>query len=891
MIEYAKEPFTDKESLGVLNKYVRDWFTKNFDGLTPPQRYSFKLISEGRNTLVTAPTGSGKTMSAFLSIISRLFDYSLEGKLENRVYCIYVSPLRALNNDIHRNLARPLEEVYDAIKKDRGIEIIKHNIRQVTIGVRTGDTTQKERQQMLAKPPNILVTTPESLAILLNSQKFVEHLKTVEFLVLDEVHELANNKRGVHLSLSVERLANLANGRFARVGLGATLYPLDEAAKYLAGYNGKEPNDCMIVDASWSKKLDVKVISPVKDLIYAKEGEIEDELYKRINGIIKESKTTLIFTNTRSGTERVVFNLKKRFGYGEDIAAHHGSLSRESRLEVEEMLKKGSIKCAVSSTSLELGVDIGSIENVVQLGSPKSVTRAVQRIGRAGHSYKSTAKGEMIVLNRDDLVECTVMLDAALKRHLDSFTVPQNALDVLAQHIVGMALAKRWDVDEAYSVVKGSYAYHNLQKQDFVALLNYLAGNYVGLESRRVYGKIWYDEKENAFGKRGKFTKVIYMLNLGTIPDEVAVNVVLEGTKRWIGNIEEEFLMRLKPGDIFTLGGKLYKFEYAKAMKCYVTQAQASSPTIPPWFSEQLPLSFELATRIGEFRAEFGKVMNSYLGRRKTAYGRTSRMPKEISDYLGKFPVDENSKTAIFSYFAEQLLYAKALPSIEMLLIESTADPATEKHYLIFHSLFGRRVNDALSRAFAMEIGELLNEDIGIMINDNGFMLVSDESLHIDSKIMQEAINDLSSGNLASDMRKNIRNTELMKRIFRHVAGRSFMILRNYKGWRIGVGRQQTNSQLVFKAAEEMDPNFPLIKEAYREILNEKMDLPRAEQVLAMLKDGKMRWEIIETPLPSPFAHSLITFGRADVVLMKERGRYLQYLHKQVMKKIGGKAR
>ncbi len=599
MIEYAKEPFTDKESLGVLNKYVRDWFTKNFDGLTPPQRYSFKLISEGRNTLVTAPTGSGKTMSAFLSIISRLFDYSLEGKLENRVYCIYVSPLRALNNDIHRNLARPLEEVYDEIKKDRGIEIIKHNIRQVTIGVRTGDTTQKERQQMLAKPPNILVTTPESLAILLNSQKFVEHLKTVEFLVLDEVHELANNKRGVHLSLSVERLANLANGRFARVGLGATLYPLDEAAKYLAGYNGKEPNDCMIVDASWSKKLDVKVISPVKDLIYAKEGEIEDELYKRINGIIKESKTTLIFTNTRSGTERVVFNLKKRFGYGEDIAAHHGSLSRESRLEVEEMLKKGSIKCAVSSTSLELGVDIGSIENVVQLGSPKSVTRAVQRIGRAGHSYKSTAKGEMIVLNRDDLVECTVMLDAALKRHLDSFTVPQNALDVLAQHIVGMALAKRWDVDEAYNVVKGSYAYHNLQKQDFVALLNYLAGNYVGLESRRVYGKIWYDEKENAFGKRGKFTKVIYMLNLGTIPDEVAVNVVLEGTKRWIGNIEEEFLMRLKPGDIFTLGGKLYKFEYAKAMKCYVTQAQASSPTIPPWFSEQLPLSFELATRIG----------------------------------------------------------------------------------------------------------------------------------------------------------------------------------------------------------------------------------------------------------------------------------------------------
>ena len=276
------------------------------------------------------------------------------------MYCLYISPLRALNNDIHRNLTRPLEEVFELIKKEKGVKIIKENIKQVRIGVRTGDTTPKERAEMLKHPPHILVTTPESLAILLNSSKFVENLKTVQYVIIDEIHELANNKRGVHLSLSVERLANITGSRFTRIGLGATLYPLDEAAKFLVGCSGAKPNDCTIVDASWSKKIDVITTSPVKDMIYTPDRTVEEKMYKAIDETIKKSKTTLIFTNTRSGTERVVFNLKKRFGYGEDIAAHHGSLSRESRLEVEDMLKKGSLKCAVSSTSLELGVDIGA---------------------------------------------------------------------------------------------------------------------------------------------------------------------------------------------------------------------------------------------------------------------------------------------------------------------------------------------------------------------------------------------------------------------------------------------------------------------------------------------------------------------------------------------------
>ena len=888
MISYAGKPFSDAESIAVLNPYVKDWFMKNFGELTPPQKYAFKLISERKNLLITAPTGSGKTISGFLSIISKLFDYSLEGKLEDKVYCIYVSPLRALNNDVYRNLTLPLEQIYSEIVKDKDEDILKGNMRKVTIGVRTGDTTQQERRKMLLKPPNILVTTPESLAIILNSRKFMEHLSGLEYVIIDELHELANNKRGVHLSLSLERLKEEVGGRISLIGLGATLYPLDEAAKFLVGSAASSTEDCVIVDASWSKKLDVVTRSPVRDLIYTDGQKIEDEMYKMVNQIIKENKSTLIFTNTRSGTERVVFNLKRRFGYGEDIAAHHSSLSRESRMEVEDLLKKGALKCAVSSTSLELGVDIGAIEDVVQLGSPKSVTRAIQRIGRAGHSYKATAKGEMIALDRDDLVECTIMLDAALKKHLDSFRVPEAPLDVLAQHIIGMSIARKWGVDEAFSLVRKAYSYRALQRKDFDALLNYLAGNYVGLESRRVYGKIWYDEKEKMFGRRGKMAQVIYMLNLGTIPDEVAINV-FDLNKKWIGNIEEEFLTKLKPGDIFTLGGRLYRFEYAKGMKCFVSEAKTSAPTIPPWFSEQLPLSFELAEEIGKFRGSFASVLSASIKKRRISrVSKSTKMPAEVKKVLSQLPMDENAMDAVFRYFLEQILFAKEVPNNKLMLVEQTHDIEGDKNYLVFHALFGRRVNDTLSRLFGIVLGEMLDMDVGILVGDNGFMLELERESKLSQKAVEELFSNVFSSDIISTIRLNIRKTEMMKRRFRQVAGRSFMILKNYKGWKISVGRQQVNSQLLLNAVEEIDPDFPVLKETYREVMEDVMDVPRAKEVIERLSKGTIKYKFITTQTPSPFAHKTLTFGHADVIMMKNKHDYLKELNRLVLKRING---
>jgi len=494
------------------------------------------------------------------------------------------------------------------------------------------------------------------------------------------------------------------------------------------------------------------------------------------------------------------------------------------------------------------------------------------------------------VLNRDDLIECSVLLDAALKKHLDAFVVPQNALDVLAQHIIGMSLTKNWNIDEAYGVIRGVYAYHELPKEDYMSLINYLAGNYVGLESRRVYGKIWYDENEQMFGRRGKLAKVIYMLNLGTIPDEVAVNV-FNTNKKWIGNIEEEFLTKLKEGDIFTLGGRLYKFEYAKGMKAYVSDAHASAPTIPPWFSEQLPLSYELASEIGEFREKLSVMMRKHMEAKGISrFRKGMKMPDDIDKYLSTLPIDENSKKAIFSYFLEQMLFADEVPTNKFLLIELTKGmDEKNSNYIVFHSLFGRRVNDALSRALALQMAEMFDVDIDIMINDNGFLFRTEDPLKLSQKDMKNILDDIHTIGVSTILKRNIRKTELMRRKFRHVAARSFMILRNYKGYKIPVGRQQMSSQLVFKAAEEIDPNFPVIKETYREIMNETMDLKRTSELIASLRDGKTSFKIIKTALPSPFSHSIITFGHADAVMMKERHKYLQKLHTNVMKRISGK--
>ncbi len=867
-IKFVEKSFTRDASLGCLEDYVREWFMRSFKELTPPQEYSFKLVSQGENVIVTAPTGSGKTLAGFMAILSELFKMGERGELADSVYCVYISPLKALDNDVKKNLLVPLTEIRD-IAREMG-----KTLPEVRIAVRTGDVPPKEKQKQLKMPPHILITTPESLAVLLNAPKFAENLKTVRWVIIDEIHELANNKRGVHLSLSIERLREFIGREFIRIGLGATLHPLEEAAKFLVGHSGARLRNCKLVDVSWYKPYDLGVICPVRDIVHSSAEQLNALLYRLLDKLISMHTTTLIFTNTRSGTERVVFHLKDRWGekYSDaTIGAHHGSLSRETRLEVEDRLKQGLLKAVVCSTSLELGIDIGYIDLVAQIGSPKSVTRAVQRIGRSGHKFKDVAKGRIIVLDRDDLVECAVMLRCARERRLDKIHIPKNCLDILAQHIVGMGLNRKWSVDEALSVIRESYCYHDLSKKTFISLLHYLAGHYAELEDQHVYGKIWFDEKDEVFGKRGKYTRVIYYLNLGAIPDEVKIDVYKLPEKRYIGGIEEGFLERLRPGDIFVLGGRLYKFRFARSMRCYVDSVPKEAvPTIPAWFSEMLPLSFDLALEIQKFRAEMKEKLKKGEGREKI-----------LSWLLGKYPVDEYSANSIYEYFAQQHLYNK-IPSSKEILVEKTYDLEGRK-FLVFHSLFGRRTNDALSRAVALLLSEQIKHSVGVIISDNGFALLVPKERELN---VEKLLEELMKCDLEELLKSSIRRTELMKRRFRHCAARSFLVLRNYKGYKISVSRQQMSSQTLLRVCEEVDADFPVIQETYREILQDILDIDKAKEVIDWLREGKIEVETIETEIPSPFAHNLIVLGEADVILMEDRKRRLLELHEAVMRRI-----
>ncbi len=872
-IVFADKRKRDKALPEFFLPYVREWFYSKFKELTPPQQFSLRLIHEKKNALITAPTGSGKTLAGFLTIINELFRLAEKNKLKDRIYCLYVSPLKALNNDVKRNLEIPLAEIREIAK-----EKFKKALAEIRVAVRTGDVTQSEKAKQLRKPPHILITTPESLAIMLNAPKFREMLKTVKWVIIDEIHELASSKRGVHLSLSLERLRELTGKEFVRIGLGATLHPLEEAAKFLVGYNSKgELRDCVIVDVTWEKPYDLKVLCPVRDLIHVSAEELNEAMYELLDNLIENHRTTLIFTNTRSGTERVVYHLKERWKkkYAELaeelIGAHHGSLSREVRLEVEEKLKQGKLKAVVCSTSLELGIDIGYVDLVVQLGSPKSVTRAVQRIGRSGHRFGDVAKGRIIALDRDDLVETSVMFACAMKRKLDKFKVPKNCLDVLAQHIVGMALEKKWKIDKAFRVVKRSYCYHELNKEDFLSLLRYLSGSYVDLRDRSVYGKIWLDEEAKEFGRRGKYTRVIYYLNLGTIPDEVKVDVYLLPGYRYIGGIEEDFLERLKPGDIFVLGGKLYYFVYARGMRCYVKEAPKEAlPTIPSWFSEMLPLSFELAEEIRKFREAMRKK-----------FEKNESGERIISWILKTLPVDTNTANAIYLYFKEQHEFA-FIPKANEIVVEHTRD-LHGRRFLVFHALFGRKVNDALSRALALIIADQIASDVLAMISDNGFAFLIPESKQVNVK---KTFEELFKKDIEEMLKKNIRRTELMLRRFRHCAARSFLVLRNYKGHKISVAKQQMNAQTLLRVCERIDKDFPVIKETYREILYDVMDLENARKVLEWIRKGKLKLREITTPVPSPFAHNLILLGESDVVLMQDRKKRLLELYEAVLREI-----
>ena len=881
----------DGEVLDLLEPSVRDWWVEQFGEFvpdnggffTPPQKEAIPHIHDRENALIASPTGTGKTLASFTGIINELFRRDREEGLENSVYCLYVSPLKSLANDIHRNLEIPLEGITGNLaERDEEVEI-RHAIRH-------GDTDDRARQAMLEETPHILNTTPETLAILLNSPKFKQKLETVEYVIVDEIHSLAENKRGTHLSVSLERLEAMAETSPTRIGCSATVEPLDTMAEFLVGREdpGGSPREYELVDTRFVREFDIELVTPTDDLIHTPSGTVNDRFYERLHGLIADHTNTLVFTNTRSGAERVLHNLRERYGYDEeDSGAHHGSLSKEKRQDIEEKLKAGDVDVVTTSTSLELGIDMPHLDLVVQVGSPKSVAALLQRIGRAGHQLGDTVTGRVIALDRDELVECAVMLQRGQEGFVDRVFVPENAQDVATQHVYGMAINGPRPEREVVGILRRAYPYRNYTDAELEQLFRYLTADYEGMDEKNVYAKIWRDENhapdgdhhyeeydvgERLIGKRGRLARVIYMTNIGTIPDSFTCDVFTRSDSQWVGQLDEGYLDTLETSDVFVLGGDHFEFQYRRGSKVYVDRTSAR-PTVPSWFSERLPLSYDLGREILQFQRRLVE---------KLEQGGKSA----VRVWLREFPLDDDSVWAISRMFDEQVRYAgvESVATDERLVIEEQLDhDEYERHYYV-HSNYGRQFNDGLSRLLAYRCAREVNANVTVAVADHGFTL----SLPLNRKVDLTAIlNEVEAEDAREDLRASLDGTDLLDRYFRINATRALMILKRYKGYEKSASEQQVSSDMLLGFAEDLE-DFAVIEETYREILEDKLNVDGLETVLHELQGGDIDVVSRRVDSPTPRAFGLATLMASDVVLAEDESQVLREFHQRVIDEIEG---
>ncbi|QGX96408.1 ATP-dependent helicase [Haloplanus rallus] len=883
----------DVDVLELLDPAVRDWWVDRFGAyvpenggfFTPPQRGAIPLVHEGENALVCAPTGSGKTLASFIAIINELFRRERADGLDDTVYCLYVSPLKALANDVQRNLADPLAGIRERLET-RGEST---EVRQAT---RHGDTDDAARRRMLAETPHILNTTPETLAILLNAPKFREKLRTVEYVVVDEIHALAANKRGTHLSVSLERLADLTEGSPTRIGCSATVEPLDTVADFLVGRAepGGPARDCEVVDARFAREFDLRIDCPVDDLVATPGDVVRDRFYDRLHDLVDSHTNTLVFTNTRSGAERVLQALRERYGYDDgNSGCHHGSLSAERRDAVEAALKAGDLDVVTTSTSLELGIDMPHVDLVVQVGSPKSVAALLQRVGRAGHQVGQVVEGRVVALDRDDLVECAVMGRKAESGFVDRVFVPENAFDVAAQHVYGMAINGVRPESEVRAILRRAYPYRNFGGDDFETLFRYLTADYEGLEERNVYAKVWRDRNdppdgehhhpsfpvgEPLIGKRGRLARMIYLTNVGTIPDSFACDVFVRGGEEWVGQLDEDYLDTLDPGDVFVIGGERFEFRYRRGSKVYVDRT-AARPTVPSWYSERLPLSADLAREILAFQRD----LLDRLG---------EGGPPAARDWLRSDVLSERAVRALTRLYDQQVAFAGAesVSTPTRLAIEEVRDREAYRRRYYVHAVYGRRCNDGLSRLLAAKCANEATANVTVAVADNGFVLSMPLNRRID---VAGLLRGLDPDDVRAELRAALRGTDLRKRYFRIDATRSLMILKRYKGTEKSAARQQVESETLLSLADDLE-DFAVIEETDRELLEDKLHVEGLERVLRGIRSGKIEISERTVETPTPRAFGLATLAATDTVLAEDEDAVLREFHERVLADIDGRS-
>ncbi len=846
---------------------VANWFRNTFEEPTDIQVRAWPEIQKRRNILISAPTGSGKTLAAFLSTIDDLVKQGLEGRLEEKTQVVYVSPLKALSNDIERNLQMPLRGIGEELKKSGLPEIT------IKVLVRTGDTSTSERTAMIKHPPHILVTTPESLYLLLTSENGRNMLSNVDTAIIDEIHALFGNKRGSHLSLSLERLDALTKKDLIRIGLSATQKPIEKVARFLIG-NGPAKNieglNCSILDAGHKRDLDLKIEVPASPLNAVMSNEVWGEIYERLEELINGHNTTLIFVNTRRLAERMTHNLTERLST-EIVAAHHGSISKEIRLDAEQRLKSGSLRALVATSSLELGIDIGSIDLVCQIGSPRSIAILLQRVGRSGHTVKGIPKGRLFPLSLDELVECVALLDAIRRGELDSTVMPEKPLDILAQQIVAEVSSRECEESELFDLVCRAYPFRNLSREEFDAVIDMLSKGYATQRGRR--GAYLHRDIVNGRLRARRGARLTALVSGGAIPDNFDYDVILEPTDTFIGTVNEDFAIESVAGDIFLLGNNSWRILGVQGGKVRVEDAQGQPPTIPFWFGEAPARTAELSFAVSRFREE----ISGRVGDLDKLNNTRDNAERPINDEWKKEPIDwlvpavglsQEAADQLVTYLAAVKATFGVMPSQDTLVMERFFDEAGAMH-LVIHSPFGNRLNRAWGLALRKRFCRKFNFELQAAATEDSIIL-SLGATH--SFPLDEVFYYLSPNTVRHVLTQALLDSPMFGVRWRWNASRALAVLRRRAGSKVPPAIQRIQSEdllaLVFPdqlacqeniTGEREIPDHPLVNQTIHDCLYEAMDIDEIENLFTSIHNGERKLVTMDLKEPSPLAGQILS--------------------------------
>ena len=834
----------------LFHSAVATWFADHFPSPTPAQAEAWPAIKSGRHTLIAAPTGSGKTLAAFLAAIDDLVRQGLDGRLTDATQVVYVSPLKALSNDIHRNLEIPLAGIREQLRRS-GLPDV-----EIRTWVRTGDTPPAERERMRRRPPHILVTTPESLYVLLGSESGRKMLATTRAVIIDEIHAVAPNKRGAHLTLSLERLAALCGDGLLRIGLSATQNPVASVAAFLVGATpgGASAAEPTIIDTGHQRPRDLALEVPESPLEAVMSNEVWQQVYGRLVRLIEMHRTTLVFVNTRRMAERVAHELSERLGDGA-VTAHHGSMAKEHRLSAEQRLKAGELKALVATASLELGIDIGDVDLVCQLGSPRSIASLLQRVGRSGHVVGGTPKGRLFPLSRDDLVECTALLDSVRRGELDRLAIPGQPLDVLAQQIVAEVAAQDWPEAALYERLRRAWPYRELAREEFDAVVQMLAEGFTTRRGRR--GALIHHDAVNRVlrGRRGAQTTAL--TSGGTIPDTADYQVVLEPENHVIGSVNEDFAVESMAGDVFQLGNMSYRIQRIERGTVRVEDARGQPPSIPFWLGEAPGRTDELSASVSRLRADIAARLRS------DPSGKAAR--RWLAEDVG---IGMPAAEQLIEYLAAASAALGCLPTQDTIVLERFFDEAGGMQ-LVIHAPFGSRINRAWGLALRKRFCRKFNFELQAAATEDNIVL-SLTTAH--SFELAEVARYLHSKSVRPVLIQAMLDAPMFTTRWRWAAGISLALPRFRGGKKVPPQFMRMQAEDLIAAVfpdqiacaenlvgEREVPDHPLTNQAISDCLHEAMDIEGLERLLARIEAGEIRVVACDLTQPSLLALEVLS--------------------------------